>query len=94
MTAARLNPRNPLPHIILGQVYEGKGELSKARWAYLAAIKISPAYPEAHTRLGEIYAKEEKIQDAIKEYETALQLYPNEIIRIKILELNRMLGKK
>jgi tetratricopeptide (TPR) repeat protein len=95
-TAAALNPRDPFPHINLGRVYEGKGDLTKARLAYLAAIKIVPALPDGHILLGDLYAKELKIQDAIKEYETAVQLFPDESIRKKIADLSagKAVGKQ
>lgn len=49
--AIERNPRNPVAHDLLGQLYRGQGRFEEARDAYQSALRIDPDYAAAHLNL-------------------------------------------
>ncbi|MCX5752001.1 MAG: peptidylprolyl isomerase, partial [Candidatus Saganbacteria bacterium] len=57
MNAARLEPTNPYPYIMIGDTYEILGDLSQAISEYLRAIEIAPGNVYGYLCLGKAYSK-------------------------------------
>ena len=54
---ARLNPKNPRPHIAMGRIFELAGQPQEAQMAYEAALRRDPNEIEAISRLADIRFK-------------------------------------
>lgn len=60
-------PENVDIHVVLGRIYLGLGNLSKAEDSYLAAVSINPFDPEVHKALAAIYEKGGRTEEAARE---------------------------
>jgi Flp pilus assembly protein TadD len=76
--ALKAKPDYPEAHNGLANVLLHLNRLNEARAECAEALKLSPHYVEAICTLGLIDATEGKIADAIRQFETALQLRPND----------------
>ena len=72
--AVRLDPKLGDAFLLLGIVYAGEGNLTKAISAYQSAIDASPPMEEAHYRLAQVYRKTDEPAKAQKELELYQQL--------------------
>ncbi len=61
-------------HILLGEVYEKKGDLEKATYYYQQAIEKKPDYSAPYIRLANLYFKQFNYDLAIDEYKKAIDL--------------------
>ncbi|MGM0601475.1 MAG: tetratricopeptide repeat protein [Candidatus Rifleibacteriota bacterium] len=55
--AARIAPRDPLPRLILGDIYMSHNRIKSAYKAYQKAIRLDPDYAPALEKLGELTTK-------------------------------------
>lgn len=69
--AAKIDANSPLPHLLLGQLYEQqmKPNLAKATWQ--ALLRCDPKHQEPHRRLGLLYLNEGDTEAAVKEFDDA-----------------------
>jgi tetratricopeptide (TPR) repeat protein len=72
--AVRLDPKLGDAFLLLGIVYAGDGNLTKAISAYKSAIDAGPPLEEAHYRLAQVYRKTGETAKAQKEIELYQQL--------------------
>jgi tetratricopeptide (TPR) repeat protein len=86
-TATELQPKNSMPYVMRGEIFEARKEFARASQEYHEAIKVEPLFHVPHLKLANIYAKEGNVQAAIKELELVMQIYPDEKVRNKLDEL-------
>jgi tetratricopeptide (TPR) repeat protein len=72
--AVRLDPKLGGAFLLLGIVYAGEGNLTKAISAYQSAIEATPPMEEAHYRLAQAYRKTGETTKAQKETKLYQQL--------------------
>lgn len=63
--------------VVLGQLYEGKGDLANAKMHYTIALQQRPDYAPALAGLGNVASKEENYKEATAYYEKAIAMLPN-----------------
>jgi len=88
-TSISLNPKSSIPYVLRGEIYEARGDLLQARSEYLEAIRKEPLAPMPHGKLADIYTREGNTQGAIKELEFVMQVYPDQVVRMKLARLKR-----
>ena len=92
--AIRLNARNLLAAVILGDAYLRKGKPDKAKQVYEALAKAAPKESLSHYKLGVIARMDKHDARALAEFEQALQLNPNAIEPLaQIVEIHVAQGK-
>jgi tetratricopeptide (TPR) repeat protein len=67
------DPREPLPHLYLAQLYEHTGQADYAEKEYLTAINLSPLNQTAHVGLGEFYFDRGRLQEAEEQFRESLR---------------------
>jgi tetratricopeptide (TPR) repeat protein len=87
--AALLNPRSPLPHYVLGELYFKASFLTKAAWAsdegrtdpirkavaaYSRAIQLDPGFSPAYEMRASCYEQQKQYLLAIADYDKVLEL--------------------
>lgn len=75
-TAAKLNPKNFLPHIILGQIYANQAgsdpnKMKDALKEFEIAVELKPTSYKAHLDLGFAQAQQGQVEKAIATYRKA-----------------------
>jgi tetratricopeptide (TPR) repeat protein len=74
--AANLAPSDPNPHLALGTLYFGLGNIAAAEQSFEKARALAPASPEAYNNLGLIYARQGEHERAVAAFQQALELEP------------------
>ncbi len=74
--AARLDPKNPEPHLACGMLLEKQNDLDAAAHQYEAASSLDPKSRDALAGLANIYAKQKKYSDAEAALRKLLQTDP------------------
>jgi len=69
--ASKLDPGNAEVDMILGLVYQARGDASKAEENLRVAIDKNPAYAEARNNLGIVLAERKAWDEAIREFDAA-----------------------
>lgn len=72
----RSDAKNMAAHIVRGQALRRKGELEKAKGAFLQAIKLKPDLAEPYLYLGHVYKDNKNYGQALKAYNQALTRNP------------------
>jgi len=76
--AAAASLGNARRHDLLGQAYEGGGQIGKAQRAYSYAIRIAPGEADYHFHLGRLQLGEKKWHRALEALEQAERLRPDD----------------
>jgi len=73
-----LTPENELEtaYIMLGNLYETSGDVTKAVEAYQQAVTANPDSSQALTALGNLYLQSGKFEDALQTFEAMTQVAP------------------
>jgi len=66
------------PHYYLGKAYEKRGFYREALEEFNLASILGPTYPEIHLAMAETYERMEWLADALREYETVIQMAPQD----------------
>jgi tetratricopeptide (TPR) repeat protein len=69
--AAKVDADSPLPHLLLGQLYEQQMQPDHAKAAWRALLRCEPNHQEAHHRLGLLYLNEGDTEAAVREFDAA-----------------------
>jgi tetratricopeptide (TPR) repeat protein len=72
----RKSPLKARPHVNLGHVYSGRGQVDEAIEEYEAALGIDPYDVTAHDNLGSAYLTKGMVERAIEHYRAALMVEP------------------
>lgn len=83
MEAIRMEPKEPLYRVGLGDAYFKDGKLDKAEKMYLSAIKVEPAYATSYRMLGRLYMQKGQWDDATLYLRRALN-QPNVINPVQL----------
>jgi len=67
------DPRDPLPHLYLAQLYDQTGRTDYAEKEYLTAVNLSPLNQGARVGLGEFYFDHGRLPEAEKQFEESLR---------------------
>jgi tetratricopeptide (TPR) repeat protein len=78
LEAIRLNPRETLAYINLGNLLDQVGKKAAAEEAYQKAIAMDPKNARAHYNLGLLFAEQNKMADAEKELVRSVELNPDD----------------
>jgi tetratricopeptide (TPR) repeat protein len=76
--AIRLNPREVLAYINLGNLMDEQGRRSEAEQAYRRAISLAPQNVRAHYNLGLLFLEQRKFKESEQEFSKAIQLDPHD----------------
>jgi tetratricopeptide (TPR) repeat protein len=74
--AIRLNPKETLAYINLGNLMDETGQKDKAEKAYRQAIRLAPGNARAHYNLGLLHLEKNNLAEAEKEFNKAIALDP------------------
>ena len=69
--AAEIDASSPLPHLLLGHVYEQQKQLDRAKAAWRTVLEFDPTHQEVHHRLGLLCLNEGDTEAAVKEFDAA-----------------------
>lgn len=69
--AAGIDARSPLPHLLLGRVYEQQEQLDRAKAAWRTVLEFDPTHQEVHHRLGLLHLAEGDTEAAAGEFDAA-----------------------
>jgi len=86
-TAARLQPKQPGVHFVLGQVMSDRGELVPAVENLQKAVELDPANPEYHYNLGLALRLKGDMEPAGAQFREAIRLNPNHALAHRSLGL-------
>ena len=78
--AARIWPDNVTAQCDLALALKAQGRLDEAIDGLQTALKYKPRAPEIHDLLGALYSQRGNLASAIAEYETVLQLQPDNVV--------------
>jgi tetratricopeptide (TPR) repeat protein len=88
--AIALDPRLPLAHFLLGEIYLSQVKLPEAAAELQKETEINPAYAGAYYRLADVEMRQEKYEDAERLLQRSIWLDPNStgpyILLGKVLE--------
>lgn len=70
--AISLDPKEPLYHMVLGDVYFMNRQLDSAEKEYLTAIKADPNFSDTYGQLGRLYMVKSQWDDAIRYLDQAV----------------------
>jgi protein O-GlcNAc transferase len=74
---------------------KARGEWSKARERYLAALRLKPEYPEAHNNLGLLLLRQGRAAEALPHLEETVRLDPeSQQAREDLADCLRALGRR
>jgi tetratricopeptide (TPR) repeat protein len=77
LRAVQLDPKLPLAHYLLGEVYLFKARIPEAIKQFEAELAINPAYAGTYDRLADAYLRTEKHDEAQRLLQRAILLDPN-----------------
>lgn len=72
-----LGPRAAEAYHLLGQAWQGKGQLEEAKQSYTQAITLQPESAEIYAYLGSVYVEQQQLDEALTCYQKAIQLKPD-----------------
>lgn len=72
-----MGPRAAEAYHILGQAFQGLGNLDEARQSYSKALMLQPEAADVHAYLGSVYAAQQQWTEAMNCYQQAITLNPN-----------------
>jgi tetratricopeptide (TPR) repeat protein len=75
--AVALDPKLPLAHYLLGELYMFKSRLPEAIHEFESEIALNPAYAGTYDRLGDAYTRDGKFEEAQRMLQRAIVLDPN-----------------
>jgi tetratricopeptide (TPR) repeat protein len=75
--AVALDPKLPLAHYLLGELYMFKSRLPEAIQEFEAEVKLNPAFAGTYDRLGDAYTRDGRFEDAQRMLQRAVVLDPN-----------------
>jgi Flp pilus assembly protein TadD len=75
--AARLNPKDPEPHLSAGALLEGQDKLDEAAKEYRAAAALDAKAADPMVGLANVYAKQKNYPEAETQLRKLLELDPN-----------------
>ncbi len=67
--ASEIDPSSPLPHLLLGYLYQQEGRPPAAKAAWQALLRCDPDHMEARHLLGRLYLAEGDAEAAVKEFD-------------------------
>lgn len=76
--AAKLDPKDPEPHVEAGVLLEKQQKLGDAEIEYQQALNIAPDSAEALTALSNLYMREKRFSDAQASLKRLVELHPND----------------
>jgi tetratricopeptide (TPR) repeat protein len=76
--AIRLNPKEVLAYINLGNLMDEMGKRDEAEQAYRQAIRANPKNARAHYNLGLLFSEQRKLKAAEIEFDKAIKLDPRD----------------
>jgi len=71
-----LDPAQPIPHLLAGDVYFAQADYEKALEQYQRAASLDRAKGLPHVKIGRIYGKLDRLDKALVSYQTAIRLEP------------------
>ncbi|MFZ5874867.1 MAG: tetratricopeptide repeat protein [Nitrospirota bacterium] len=90
LAALRTLPSHAYTYLMLGMVYDKRGEVGRAIEAYRSALAYRPRYVDARLRLGLAYQAAGRTDEALAEFDRALQddpwASPARVFSAEILE--------
>src|SRR5438552_5296561 len=76
--AARLDPKNPLPHMYVGVAAQELGELNQAVEIFRELISKFPSFPQGYYRLGAVLPRTGALDEAETAFRRLIELAPDE----------------
>ena len=76
--AAKLDARDPEPHLAMGTLFEKQRKFGDGEKEYQQVLNIAPDSADALTALGNLYMREKRFSDAEALLEKLVQLHPND----------------
>ncbi len=76
--AAKLDPKDPEPHLEAGTILERQHKSGAAETAYQEALSIAPASGDALIALSNLYMRERRFSDAEVPLKKLVELHPND----------------
>jgi tetratricopeptide (TPR) repeat protein len=77
LKAVALDPKLPMAHYLLGELYLSAGKLDQAISQFQHELAIDPSYPNAYYKLGDAYLRAEQFDDAERLLQRSIWLDPN-----------------
>ena len=68
------DPKEPQPHIFLGELYEQTGQTAYAEKEFRTAVMLSPLSVRAHVGLADFFFDQGRLPEAKKEYQESLRV--------------------
>jgi tetratricopeptide (TPR) repeat protein len=79
-TALWKNPKNPLLHYAIGNVYFLQNNYQKTTESFQEALKLESKFAYISKRLGDTYANQKKTEQALEAYQTYLYSQPDDAL--------------
>jgi tetratricopeptide (TPR) repeat protein len=72
-----VDPNYALAHFNLGNLFDEKGDRTKALGHYTKALQIHPTYADAHYNVALLYQSLGKTMEAVRHWKAYLKIDPN-----------------
>jgi len=90
--AAALDPKLPLAHFLLGELYLYKSRLPEAIAEFQKELEINPAYAATYYKLGDVYSRIQKYDDAQRMLQRSIRL--DSTSSVPFILMGKVLQKK
>lgn len=92
--AIKLNPKNPLAYLVLGDAYQDDHQYDKALAEYKKSLELSNGQASTYQSIGRLLGTQGKPEQALEYYRIAVKLKPmspdlHDSIGVLLIELNR-----